>query len=241
MKKFIAIITLVSMLSCVSCSEKTENSSVASSSSSKIESSSVAESSEEESSEEESGSADVLNEDDYTDWNGLRMYFPVPDGNNRESKSTSKGCPVWMQLKGEKPAIDFVKGYSYTTKGGVGKLESELAPEDVIDDFFKTEVDKIIDEAYGTTVVKERTVDTEEKVKVLDKDFIRQSGTITANTNICGETQIYYVCYVGTPGFKSNLFKNDPAMWIAFSNDETDKDSIAEMADRAANDLEYTK
>ena len=50
---------------------------------------------------------------------------------------------------------------------------------------------------------------------------------------------LHYVCYVGTPGFKDSLFEKSPCIWIAFCEDEADKDYIAEMADRAANDLAY--
>ena len=242
MKKFIAIITLVSILSCVSCSEKAESSTAnSSSSSSAVDSSAAEESVAEESSEEESSEAESSSDGEYKDWYGLHMYIPTEIGGKKPMHTSTTGYPTWYSYEVDESNVtvrNHMIGYSMATTGAP-EDGSEVSNEEALESFFEYEVEQMLSEAYSHANIRERNPEKTETVKILDKDFIRESGSMNVGNIDKGGFEVYYVCYVGTPGFKDSLFEKSPCIWIAFCEDEADKDYIAEMADRAANDLAY--
>lgn len=246
MKKVIAIIALASILSCVSCSEKAESSTVNTSSSSSVVENSVTEDSvAEESSEEESSTAEPSSEGEYKDWYGLNMYIPTELHGKKPMHTSSSGYPTWYRYEaefteGNNTVIKHMIGYSRTTTGAP-EDGSEVPNEEALANFFDYEVAEILSEAYGFAHIRERVPEKTETVTLLDKDFIRESGTMHVDTMDKMNFDLHYVCYVGTPGFKDSLFEKSPCIWIAFCEDEEDKDVIAEMVDKAADNLAYTE
>lgn len=255
MKKFIALITLVSLLSCASCGKKDEGSTSKTSSSSSSSSNSVAENSvaedssvSEDSATEESSTAETSSDGEYEDWYGLHMWIPTELHGKKPLHTSSSGYPTWYRYdaeftEGNNVAVSNMIGYSRTTTGAA-KDGSEVPNEEALESFFDYEVSEILGEAYGFAHIRERVPEKTETVTLLDKDFIRESGTMhvsTMDTVEQGGFDIYYVCYVGTPGFKDSLFAISPCIWIAFCDNEADKDAIAEMVDKAADNLSYTE
>ena len=246
MKKIIVMIVVFSMLSLAGCGEKAESSTVNTSSSSSVVENSVAEDSvAEESSEEESSEAESSSDGEYKDWYGLHMYIPTELHGKKPLHTSSSGYPTWYRYdaeftEGNNVAVSNMIGYSMTTTGAP-KDGSEVSNEEALESFFDYEVSEILGEAYGHAYIRERVPEKTDSVKLLDKDFIRESGTMHVDTMDKMNFDVHYVCYVGTPGFKDSLFEKSPCIWIAFCEDEADKDYIAEMVDKAAENLSYTE
>ena len=239
MKKFIAIITLVSMLSCVSCGEKAESSAAATSSGSAVESSadesSVDESSAEESSEIEA-EATPVNEEDYFDWYGVNMYYPQSDMNKDESNN----CQVSYNF--DKEAKQYTEIYTFAATAGENM--PEISASDVINDesVFNTLCENI-DLCYSCYKdLSSFNPESEEKVEVLGKEFIKQKGTFHAEGND-DPTELSYVAYFGSVDFKEKNYTNCPVIWIALSelNDDATKAQLEKRVDTAAQNMEYLK
>ena len=114
-----------------------------------------------------------------------------------------------------------------------------MTPEEAKVYFKKYDIDRMVDKAYTATGFTGIDVETSEKVQVVGKEFLRESGVIHT-TAPEGNYDVAYVAYYGTPGFTSVVSPTTPVMWIAYSNhlDDETKAQLAEMADKAANDAE---
>ena len=225
MKKFIAIITLVSVLSCAGCGEKAESSTVTSSSSSSAAESSVAEESvaEESSDEESSAEESAENAEDYFDWWGLNMYRPAD-----YQVKLSEGFPQAFLST----ADDTVNNIVYLTL----KMDDVTTAEGALDYFYQYSINKdILGAEDKVASLKDNEIVIEEKVQVNGCDFIRQSGVYHCDT--VGEyTDFAYTGYFGVMDFPK--LGKQPAVFIAFSHhtDDEMKAELARLVDTAAKD-----
>lgn len=233
MKKVIAIIALTSVIACVGCGEKTENSaSNTSSSSSTTESTTVDDSTNadesttvEESSNEGSSVAETAaKEEDYFDWWGLNMYRPAD-----YQVKMSEGFPQAFLST----ADDTVNNIVYLTL----KMDDITTAEGALDYFYKYSVNKdILGAEDKVASVKDNEIISEEKVQVNGCDFIRQSGVYHCDT-VEQYTDFAYTGYFGVMDFPK--LGKQPAVFIAFSHhtDDESKAELERLVDTAAKDI----
>ena len=227
MKKFIAIIALVSVLSCAGCGEKAESSTVTSSSSSSAAESSVAEESvaEESSDEESSAEESAENAEDYFNWFGLNMYLP-----SDYSVMMSEGFP-----QASKDSADGIENnivYYTLAKDDLDPMTAET----VKDYMYESAVtfDALSAEFKGY-FIEDNEVESEEPAQINGGDFIRQAG-IYHISDFADKKDVAYVAYFGVMDFPE--FGKQPAMIIAFSHktDDEMKAELARLVDTAAKD-----
>ena len=227
MKKFIAIITLVSMLSCVSCTSKGNgDSNPAPAESSTIEAAvaetTAAENSEEETAAETDASAEE-NKETYN-WYGLSMYFPSEYSNI----ITSRGFPQAVYRDGD-DQIGSLCYYTYTDPN-----VDSMTPESFMEKVYGgIEMTYLLEREFDGAGIKENNIESEEKVQVNGCDFIRQTGVYHC-TDVITEKDIAYAAYFGIMDFPQD--GKAPAVWIALSShtDDASKAEIARIADTAA-------
>lgn len=226
MKKFIALITLVSVLSCAGCGEKAESStSTSSSSSSAAESSASEESVAEESSEEESSVAESSeNDEDYFDWWGIKMYRPA----NYYVMNT-EGFPH-ASINDDDGILTNIVYYTLNDDS------VEQTPEAVKDYIYSSAMrSSILAAEHKGSTIKENEIESEEKVQVNGCDFIRQAG-VFHTTDYIDDVDYAYVAYFGAMDFPDQGVQ--PAVFIAFSHhtDDEMKAELARLVDTAAKD-----
>lgn len=233
MKKIIAMLAVLSMLSIVGCGEKTENSaSKSSSSSSTVETStsssstgSVAESTpvDESTVATEAGSSE--SNDDYFNWFGINTYLP-----SDYTVIMSEGFP-----QASKDSADGVENnivYYTLAKDDLNPMTAET----VKDYMYESAVtfDALAAEFKGY-FIDSNDIESEESAQINGGDFIRQAG-IYHITDFADKKDVAYVAYFGVMDFPE--FGKQPTMIIAFSHktDDEMKAELARLADTIAKD-----
>lgn len=232
MKKIIALLTLASVLSCVSCGEKAKSSTVSTLSSSTVENSvteesSAVEESGTEASATESSSAEessAENDKDYFNWFGINTYLP-----SEYYVNTTEGFPQ-ASINDDEGILTNIVYYTMHDDS------VEQTPEAVKEYMYSNAMQSYIISAEKRGAgITDNEIESEEKVQVNGCDFIRQAG-IYHTTDFIEDTDFAYVAYFGAMDFPEEGVQ--PAVFIAFSHhtDDEMKAELARLADTIAKD-----
>jgi hypothetical protein len=223
MKRFIALIALTSIIACVSCGEKTENSTTENTSSNiAVEDSSTTDKTTdtESTSVEESTVATEAEssekDEDYFNWFGINTYLP-----SEYTVIMSEGFP-----QASKDSADGVENnivYYTLAKDDLNPMTAET----VKDYMYESAVtfDALAAEFKGY-FIDSNDIESEEPAQINGGDFIRQAG-IYHITDFADKKDVAYVAYFGVMDFPE--FGKQPTMIIAFSH-KTDDEMKAELA-----------
>ena len=232
MKRFIALIALTSIIACVSCGEKTENSTTENTSSNiAVEDSSTTDKTTdtESTSVEESTVATEAEssekDEDYFNWFGINTYLP-----SEYTVIMSEGFP-----QASKDSADGVENnivYYTLAKDDLNPMTAET----VKDYMYESAVtfDALAAEFKGY-FIDSNDIESEEPAQINGGDFIRQAG-IYHITDFADKKDVAYVAYFGVMDFPE--FGKQPTMIIAFSHktDDEMKAELARLVDTAAKD-----
>ncbi len=116
--------------------------------------------------------------------------------------------------------------------------QKELEDKKDLPSGFKTDIDEFIEKIYKSMSDNIKYSDeTKENVKLLGKDFVRQTGMIdTGFNNSDGKaSKLYYTAYYGCMDFPYYAYKDQPMVIMSFSEGTDDQimNDVKKIADQA--------
>ena len=224
MKKFIAIIALVSMLGCVSCTGKENSEQTPASNATEAAADSATDAATEAEATEAETADSAIKEEDFFNWNGLKMYRP-----SEYLSDTSEGFPFYQLIDDDLKKLRNLSYYTYYSKS-VDSMTSESAMQTIYEDGYIRDITRNV--LKGSTI-DSNDIESEETVQVNGCDLIRQAGVYHLD-DISEQKDVAYVAYFGVMDFPEE--GKQPAVWIAMSEDLSDesKAELARLVDTAA-------